>query len=43
MKKKLLTTIIASLFVFSALAQQFDLSAELRPRFENKRSRKNDQ
>ena len=36
MKKKLLTTIIASLFVFSALAQQFDLSAELRPRFENK-------
>ena len=36
MKKNLLTTIIASLIVFSAFAQQFDLSAELRPRYENR-------
>ena len=36
MKKKLLTTLIASLIVFSGFAQQFNLSAELRPRYENR-------
>ena len=36
MKKNLLTTVIASLIVFNAFAQQFDLSAELRPRYENR-------
>ena len=36
MKKNLLTTVITSLLVFSTFAQQFDLSAELRPRYENK-------
>jgi len=36
MKKNLFTSVIASLIVFSAFAQQFDLSAELRPRYENR-------
>lgn len=36
MKKNLLTTLIISLIVCSAFAQQFDLSAELRPRYENR-------
>jgi len=36
MKKNVLTIIITSLFVFSSFAQQFDLSGELRPRYENK-------
>ena len=36
MKRKLITTVIATLIVFSAFGQQFDLSAELRPRYENR-------
>ena len=36
MKRKLISTVIATLIVFSAFGQQFDLSAELRPRYENR-------
>ena len=36
MKKNLFTSVIASLIVFIAFGQQFDLSAELRPRYENR-------
>ena len=36
MKRKLISTVIATLIVFSAFGQQFDLSEELRPRYENR-------
>ena len=36
MKKQLILTVILSFIVLSNFAQQFDLSAEIRPRYENK-------
>ena len=36
MKKLLYITILVTLFVTTLTAQQFDLSAEVRPRYENK-------
>lgn len=36
MKKHLYITVIASLMMLSTFAQQFDVSAEVRPRYENK-------
>ena len=36
MRKKSLITITAILISFGGFAQQFDLSAELRPRYENR-------
>ena len=36
MKTNFFITVIASLMMFTTYAQQFDLSAELRPRYENK-------
>mgnify|MGYP003624152544 CR=1 FL=1 len=37
MKKYLITTVLTFITIFNTYAQQFDLSAEIRPRYENRR------